>query len=144
VRIGLLVAKAGSGRRKLSSMERVRELMAPAHLLDGVSEDAFRSLMHEETIIVEFEPDRAKRALPGILRTPADRRHAHDLLDGIAAHHRLDERQLALVAELRGLLPLARKARPAPRAARRRAPAENKKHAAPRGARRPRRVSTTG
>ncbi|MCK7498050.1 MAG: DUF3141 domain-containing protein [Comamonadaceae bacterium] len=102
VRIGLLVAKAGSGRRKLSSMERVRELMAPAHLLDGVSEDAFRSLMHEETIIVEFEPDRAKRALPAILRTPADRRHAHDLLDGIATHHRLDERQLALVAELRG------------------------------------------
>jgi len=124
VRIGLLVAKAGSGRRKLSSMERVRELMAPAHLLDGISEDEFRSLMHEETIIVEFEPDRAKRALPSILRSAADRRHAHDLLDGIAMHHRLDERQQELVAELRGLLPLARKALPGPRPARARTAAK--------------------
>jgi pimeloyl-ACP methyl ester carboxylesterase len=115
VRIGLLIAKAGSGRRKLSSMERVRELIAPAHLLDGISEDEFRSLMHEETIIVEFEPERAKRALPRILRTAADRRHAHDLLEGIATHHHLDERQQALLVELRNLLPLPRRALPAPR-----------------------------
>jgi len=142
VRIGLLVAKAGSGRRMLSSMERVRELMAPAHLLDGVSEDEFRSLMHEETIIVEFEADRAKRALPGILRSAAERRHAHDLLDGIAAHHRLDERQQALVGELRRLLPLSRRGLPASRGMR--APAATKKSAAPRAVRRSRRVKKTG
>jgi hypothetical protein len=123
-------------------LERVRELVAPAHLLDRVSEDEFRSLMHEETIIVEFEPDRARRALPRILRTAADRRHAHDLLDGIASHHRLDERQQALVAELRNLLPLARKALPAPRPARGRVPA--KTSAAPRAARRSRPVTKTG
>ncbi len=142
VRIGLLIAKAGSGRRKLSSMERVRELIAPAHLLDAVSEDEFRSLMHEETIIVEFEPDRAKRALPRILRTAVDRRHAHDLLDGIATHHRLDERQQALVAELRELLPLSRKALPGPRKAPGRAVPS--KLAAPRGARRASRTTRRG
>jgi hypothetical protein len=142
VRIGLLIAKAGSGKRKLSSMERVRELVAPAHLLDAVSEDEFRSLMHEETIIVEFEPDRAKRALPRILRTTADRRHAHDLLDGIAAHHRLDERQQALAAELRQLLPLPRKALPAPRGARGRASA--KQSTASRRGGRARRAGKTG
>jgi pimeloyl-ACP methyl ester carboxylesterase len=107
VRIGLLMAKAGGGRRKLSSMERVRELIAPAHLLDGLSEDEFRRLMHEETIIVEFEPARAKRALPRILRTSAERRHALQLLETMEQHGRLDERQLALTAELRGLLPVA-------------------------------------
>ncbi|GIK87682.1 MAG: hypothetical protein BroJett026_31630 [Betaproteobacteria bacterium] len=124
VRIGLLVAKAGGGRRRLSSMERVRELIAPARLLDGVSEDEFRRLMHEETIIVEFEPARARRALPRLLRTAADRRHAHDLLGAMERHFRLDERQLALVAELRALLPVsggarrARKPAGGPRAAR--------------------------
>jgi hypothetical protein len=124
-------------------MERVRELIAPAHLLDGLSEDAFRSLMHEETIIVEFEPDRAKRALPRILRHAADRRHAHDLLDGIALHHRLDERQQALVAELRALLPLPRVARTAAGKGRARAPAK-KSVAARRDPRRRARASTEG
>ncbi|HEX4886093.1 MAG TPA: hypothetical protein VFX05_18265, partial [Casimicrobiaceae bacterium] len=112
VRIGLLIAKAGGGRRRLSSMERVRELIAPAHLLDGVSEDEFRRLMHEETIIVEFEPARAKRALPRLLRASADRRHAHALLGTMERHFKLDERQHALVAELRDLLPLAAGAGP--------------------------------
>ncbi len=107
VRIGLLVAKAGSGRRKLSSMERVRELIAPAHLLDGISEDEFRRLMHEETIIVEFEGDRAKRALPKLLRSAPERRHAHELLRVMEAHFKLEDRQRALIGELRGMLPVA-------------------------------------
>jgi hypothetical protein len=106
VRIGLLVAKAGGGRRKLSSMERVRELIAPAHLLDGISEDEFRRLMHEETIIVEFEPKRAQRALPGLLRSAADRRQAHQLLDAMEHDIKLDDRQRTLVGELRALLPM--------------------------------------
>jgi hypothetical protein len=119
VRIGLMIAKAGGGKRRLSSMERVRELIAPAHLLDGISEDDFRRLMHEETIIVEFEPARAKRALPRLLRSAADRAHAHELLDAMVRHARLDERQLALVSELRGLLPApgARGTQAAPAAA---------------------------
>jgi hypothetical protein len=114
VRIALLIAKAGSGRRKLSSMERVRELIAPAHLLDGVSEDEFRRLMHEETIIVEYEPDRARRALPRLLKGAADRRHAHDLLQAIETHSTLEPRQLALAGELRALLPVASRSHGAP------------------------------
>jgi hypothetical protein len=115
VRIGLLMAKAGGGKRKLAQMERVRELIAPAHVLDRVSEDEFRRLMHEETIVVEFEPARAKRALPKLLRTAADRRHAHALLDVMLSHFRLDDRQRALVAELKTLLPLPASAGPADR-----------------------------
>jgi hypothetical protein len=106
VRIGLLIAKAGGGRRKLSSMQRLRELLAPAHLFDRVSEDEFRRLMHEETIVVEFEPDRAKRALPRMLKTAADRRHAHRLLDALETHMTLDTKQRAVVLELRAMLPV--------------------------------------
>ncbi len=106
VRIALLMSKAGGGKRKLAQMERVRELVAPAHLLDGITEDEFRRLMHEETIVVEFEPVRAKRALPKLLRTAADRRHAHQLLDVMQSHFKLEDRQRTLVAELKALLPV--------------------------------------
>ena len=106
VRIGLLMSKAGGGKRKLAQMERVRELVAPALLLDRISEDEFRTLMHEETIIVEFESERAKRALPKLLRTAADRRHAHELLDVMQSHFRLEPKQRALVVELKALLPV--------------------------------------
>jgi hypothetical protein len=119
VRIGLLVAKAGSGKRKLASMQAVRDLVAPAHLLDDLSEDEFRRLMHEEAIIVEYEADQARRALPKLITSAADRRHAHDLLDGIRRHFKLDERQLALVESIRGLLPVG------PRASRARAARRN-------------------
>jgi pimeloyl-ACP methyl ester carboxylesterase len=126
VRIGLLIAKAGSGRRKLSSMQGVRELIAPAHLLDEISEDEFRRLMHEETIVVEYEADQAKRALPKLITSAADRRHAHDLLDGIRTHFKLDDRQLRVLDEIRVLLPVPAKAngavaRPRKRAAGKRA-----------------------
>ena len=121
VRIGLLIAKAGSGRRKLSSMQGVRELIAPAHLLDEISEDEFRRLMHEETIVVEYEADQAKRALPRLITSAADRRHAHDLLDGIRTHFKLEDRQLRVLDEIRALLPVPAKANGAPRGQRKRA-----------------------
>ena len=135
VRIGLLMAKAGGGKRKLAQMERVRELIAPAHVLDRVSEDEFRRLMHEQTIVVEFEPARAKRALPKLLRTAADRRHAHALLDVMLSHFRLDDRQRALVAELKALLPLPAGARATDRTVPRKPVARARKTASRSGAR---------
>jgi hypothetical protein len=126
VRIGLLMAKAGRGRRYLSQMESVRKLVAPAHLLDGVGEDEFRRLMHEETIVVEFEPDRAKRALPKLLRSAADRRHAHELLDVMTSHFKLEEAQRTLAAELKALLPVVAAPRKAARKPAARKPATRK------------------
>jgi hypothetical protein len=61
--------------------------------------------MHEETIVVEYEADQAKRALPRLITSAADRRHAHELLEGIRTHFKLDERQLRVVEEIRALLP---------------------------------------
>ena len=75
-------------------MQGVRELIAPARLLDDISEDEFRRLMHEETIVVEYEAEQAKRALPRLITSAADRRHAHELLDGIRTHFKLEDRQL--------------------------------------------------
>ena len=81
-----------------------------------MSDDERRRLLQEETIVVEFEPQRARRSLPKLLRTAADRRIARRMLDNIEANFTLDERQRELVAELRALLPVPNPSpRPSPR-----------------------------
>jgi hypothetical protein len=76
----MLISKAGPGQRRLSQMQRTREILSPEGEIAHLSEDERRRLLQEETIVVEFEPDRAKRSLPKLLRTPAERRHALALL----------------------------------------------------------------
>ena len=105
-RIAMLLSKAGSGKRSLSQMQKTRELLSPEHEIADLSEDERRRLLQEETMVVEFEPDRAKRSLPRLLRTAADRRRAHALLSWNESHGELDERQLRLAAEIRALLPV--------------------------------------
>jgi pimeloyl-ACP methyl ester carboxylesterase len=105
-RIAMLINKAGSGLRRLSQMQRTREALTPEVWIAHLSEDERRRLLQEETIVVEFEPERAKRSLPQLLRKPNERRHAHALLDRIVEHDALDDRQRALVAELRSMLPV--------------------------------------
>jgi pimeloyl-ACP methyl ester carboxylesterase len=117
-RVAMLITKAGSGNRRLSQMQRTREILSPEGEIAHLSEDERRRLLQEETIVVEFEPLRAKRSLPKLLRTPAERRHAVALLDRIENHVDLDDRQRKLVVELRALLPVtaARGAAKSPRA----------------------------
>ncbi len=105
-RIAMLLSKAGSGKRSLSQMQKTRELLSPEHEIADLSEDERRRLLQEETMVVEFEPERARRSLPRLLRTATDRRRAHALLAWNESHGELDERQLRLAAEIRALLPV--------------------------------------
>ena len=105
-RIAMLISKAGSGRRRLSQMQKTRELLSPEGDIAHLSEDERRRLLQEETIVVEFEPERAKRSLPRLLRTAADRRRAHALLQFTEAQPGLEEKQRKLAAELRAMLPI--------------------------------------
>src|SRR5215831_5399180 len=106
VRAGMLIIKAGGGKRKLAQMERTRELLAPSTILREMSEDELRRLLHEETMVVEFEPVQAKRSLPKLARSASERLKMHALFDALEADPHLDERQRELIAELRKLLPL--------------------------------------
>jgi pimeloyl-ACP methyl ester carboxylesterase len=120
-RMAMLISKAGGGTHSLAQMARARELLAATRELARLSEDDRRRLLQEETIVVEFEPLRAKRSLPKLLRSASERRHAHMLLDQIESTHTLEDRQRTVLAELRSLLPLASRvgatieAGPAPR-----------------------------
>jgi Protein of unknown function (DUF3141) len=108
VRAGMLIVKAGGGVRRLAQMEHTRDLVAPTGILRDLSEDEMRRLLHEETIVVEFEPREAKRSLPKLARSATDRRKLHALFDALEADMQLDERQRAMIADMRRLLPLPR------------------------------------
>jgi len=122
IRAGMLIAKAGGGVRRLAQMEHTRELLTPTGILKGLTEDELRRLLHEETIVVEFEPLQAKRSLPRLARTAGERRKLHALFDSLEAAAVVDERQRALIAELRRSLPVPERAAARPRSALRRPP----------------------
>lgn len=105
-RIAMLITKAGRGTHRLSQMQRTRDILSPEGEIAHLSEDEQRRLLQEETIVVEFEPLRAKHSLPKVLRTASERRRAHRFLDAVASHAHLEDRQRALVAEIRAMLPL--------------------------------------
>ncbi|MEP7060792.1 MAG: DUF3141 domain-containing protein [Betaproteobacteria bacterium] len=106
-RIAMLITKSGRGTHRLSQMQRTRDILSPEGEIAHLSEDERRRLLQEETIVVEFEPLRAKQSLPKLLRTAGDRRRAHRFLDAVALHTPLEDRQRALVAEIRAMLPIA-------------------------------------
>ena len=106
-RIAMLISKAGRGHHRLSQMQTTREILSPEGEIAHLSEDERRRLLQEETIVVEFEPERARRSLPKLLRTSADRRRAHALLDWTEAQSGLEDDQRRLAADLRALLPMS-------------------------------------
>ena len=130
-RIAMLISKAGRGHRRLSEMQKTREILSPEGEIAHLSEDERRRLLQEETIVVEFEPERARRSLPKLLRTPADRRRAHALLDWTEAQSGLEDDQRRLAAELRALLPMSG-ARNAPATTAKRTPKRTPKRVAKR------------
>ena len=106
VRTGLLLVKAGGGKRRLAQMEHTRELLAPTGVLRHIDDDQFRRLLHEQTLVVEFEPVQAKRSLPRLVRTAGDRQKLNaifDALDDDASG--LDARQRELLGEFRKMVP---------------------------------------
>jgi hypothetical protein len=105
IRTGILIVKAGGGKRRLAQMEHTRALLAPTGVLRHIDEDELRRLLHEETLVVEFEPVRAKSSLPKLVKTSDDRQKLNRVFDSLEAEVDLDSRQRALLAELRRLVP---------------------------------------
>ena len=106
VRTGLLLVKAGGGKRKLAQMEHTRALLAPTGVLRHIDEDQFRRLLHEQTLVVEFEPVQAKRSLVRLVRTAGDRQKLNAVFDALDDDSSgLDARQRELLAEFRKMIP---------------------------------------
>jgi len=117
IRTGILIVKAGGGKRRLAQMEHTRQLLAPTGVLRDIDEDHFRRLLHEETLVVEFEPKLAKSSLPKLIHSASDRQKLNVFFDWLETDAGLDARQQALLADLRKLVPRAPAALPRPRKA---------------------------
>ena len=61
-------------------------------------------MLHEETLVVEFEPLQAKRSLGKLVRSASDREKLNRVFDSLEAQE-LDDKQQALLADLRKLVP---------------------------------------
>jgi pimeloyl-ACP methyl ester carboxylesterase len=105
IRTGILIVKAGGGKRRLAQMEHTRALLQPTGVLRDIDEDQFRRLLHEETLVVEFEPKLAKASLPKLIRNTSDRQKLNAIFDWLETEAGLDARQQALLADLRKLVP---------------------------------------
>ena len=117
IRTGILIVKAGGGKRRLAQMEHTRALLEPTGVLRDIDEDHFRRLLHEETLVVEFEPKLAKASLPKLVHRASDRQELNEVFDWLELEAGLDARQQALLADLRKLVPRPAAALPRPRKA---------------------------
>jgi hypothetical protein len=129
-RTAMLLVKAGGGKRRLAQMDQTRALLEPTGILRDLDEDQLRRLLHEETLVVEFEPQQAKRSIGTLVRTASDRQKLNRVFDAIETDSPLDARQQTLLTELRQLAPKPSEAlaprsrkRSSKRTDRRRAPA---------------------
>ncbi len=104
VRAALLLMKAGTGRRRLSTMKRARELVSRDFGLLDMTTEAARKVIREQSFIVDFEPVKALTALPKLLRTSADRRRLLDMLDHLEGQIEANPKQITLMGEIRRLL----------------------------------------
>jgi pimeloyl-ACP methyl ester carboxylesterase len=104
VRTALLLMKAGTGRRRLSAMKRVRELVGKDIGLVDMTAEAARGIIREQSYIVDFEAVKALMALPTMLRTPEDRRRVLDLLNRLEGQIEANAKQVTLLGEIRRLL----------------------------------------
>jgi hypothetical protein len=69
-----------------------------------MSTEAARAIIREQSYIVDFEPVKALLALPKLLRTSDDRRGLLDLLDRVEGRIEANDKQTALLGEIRRLL----------------------------------------
>ena len=81
-RMALLLAKRRRRNARAVADGRAREILRRREA-SPMSEDEVRRLLHEETIVTEFEPERARRSLPRLICTRAERKIARAYLDRV-------------------------------------------------------------
>lgn len=104
VRAALLLMKAGTGRRRLSTMKRARQLVGEELGLQDMPAGDAQKIIRDQSYIVDFEPEMALSTLPKLLHTSGDRRQLLDLLQRLDGRIEANEKQVALLREMRRLL----------------------------------------
>ncbi|MDQ0315242.1 DUF3141 domain-containing protein [Amorphus orientalis] len=87
IRMMILLARArGSVRR--SRLERSNDLLSKTEPFASLSEQARTRIIHDQTIIIDFEPDRAFSTLPRLLDGAKERERALEIVLNVAGPRR--------------------------------------------------------
>lgn len=76
----LMFLETAGGSIRRSRLERAAHAMAASEAFRGLGEDERAALLHEQSLIVDFEPEKALAALPDLLPDDARRREALDVV----------------------------------------------------------------
>jgi pimeloyl-ACP methyl ester carboxylesterase len=105
VRMAILLTQAGTGRRRLSSMARARDLLRARFKIAPLDPDTLRPLISEQALIVEAGPERALAALPTLISDAADRANVLQLVHQLqTGGFDCNEAQAKLLERFRALL----------------------------------------
>jgi len=99
-RIGALLEKEGSGEISFDNLQTRKDLAKNVKAVSKLSEDEKRRIKNEQSIIVEFEPERALETLPLLLGKARDRGNARVLLEEVAARTKLNVRQRVMLERI--------------------------------------------
>jgi pimeloyl-ACP methyl ester carboxylesterase len=95
------------GYIRRSRLERSLALFASEEPFSSMDDAARAALIHEQSLVVQFAPDRAKSSLPALLDTPIERRRALDFVMRIAGPEAtMHPEALALYREFEAMLPI--------------------------------------
>jgi hypothetical protein len=114
VRVGLLLIKAGTGRRRLSAMKRTRELVGDSVGLLALPTDEAQRIIRQQSYIVDFEPEKALATLPALLASVEDRQFMLGIIDQLEQKFDANPAQTKLVERIRILLSTGRLSGPQP------------------------------
>ena len=104
IRMLVLMAHArGSVRR--SRLERSNAILTSREPFKSMSDDERATIIRDQTLIVEFEADAARDALPALLPSKAERRRAMDIIEDIAGpREEMNASTLSMLASLNKIL----------------------------------------
>ncbi|WP_374309201.1 DUF3141 domain-containing protein [Methylocella sp.] len=117
IRVLILLARS-RGEVRQSRLERSDATLRTVEPFASLGEEGRARIIHQQALIVDFEPEAALRTLPDLIRDEADRKRALDLIAYIVGDPaEMSERTLAMVGRLRaefgapvGALPVERDA----------------------------------
>ncbi len=104
IRMLILLADSRGGVRK-DRLERSAKLLHDTQPFAAMGSDRRSALIHEQSILVEFERERAMQSLPRLLAKTEDRRQAMDWIHFVVGERSdMAPHSLELIAELEKLL----------------------------------------
>ena len=104
IRMLILLADSRGGVRK-DRLERSAKLLHDTQPFAAMGSDRRSALIHEQSILVEFERKRAMETLPALIPKPEDRRQAMDWIHFVVGERAdMAPHSLELIAELEKLL----------------------------------------